>query len=132
MHSATTGRGSFFKEHLCIRNRILVLRKHLDRKTFTELAPVIRKWQNLWFIASVFRGRFTLAKAILKGTKDGFAMPVETFTAAIPAENVFTRFAVQNKTGHTKQTLYKKAEIIIRRGGQVIAAPSEKPSSAHR
>jgi len=132
MHSATSGRGSYFKEHLCTRNRILVLRKHLDPKTFAELAPVIRKWHNLWFLASVFRGRFTLARAVLKGTEDGFAMPVETFTAAIPAEDIFTRFAVSNKTKHTKQTLYEKAETIIRRGGQRIAASSLKPSSAHR
>ncbi len=114
MHSATSVRGSFLKESYCIRNRLLVMRKHFGGKAFAELAPLIRKWQNLWFLSSFFKGRITLAKAILKGTKDGFAIPVKAFTAEIPVKEVFKRFAVQGQAGTMKQALYKRAEAVIR------------------
>lgn len=115
MHSATTGRGSFFKEHLCIRNRLLVMRKHFDRDTFTDLLPVIRKWQNLWAARSLLRGRLTLTKAVLRGTSDGLSMEVPDFSAAISLNAVFASHARKYMPcGRTKSGLYMKAERIIR------------------
>ncbi len=114
MHSATSGNGSFFKEFHCIRNRLLVMRKHFTPETFGELAPVIKKWQNLWLLASISRGHMTAARSILKGTKAGLSLPVKHFKADITAEEVFSRFAERNLTaGSVKQKLYKKAEKII-------------------
>ncbi len=118
MHSATAGNGSFFKEYHCIRNRFLVMRKHFDNETFQKLIPVIRKWQSLWILSSVVRGRITLTRSILKGTRDGLNIPVRSFTAQLSVNKVFTRFAEQNQSsGFVKQKLYKKAEAIIRCGG---------------
>ena len=115
MHSATTGRGSFFKEHLCIRNRLLVLRKHFDTDTFEKLDPIIRRWQHQWLVVSVARGRFTLAKSILKGTKDGLSMPVVPFTAPKSINEVFVRYAKENKSaGKIKSMMYKQVREIIK------------------
>jgi len=115
MHSATTGKGSFFKEYRCIRNRLLVMRKHFSRETFSKLTPVIRKWQLLWVLASIARGRFTLAKAILKGTEDGLKMPVEYFKASIPINEVFIRYALNNRsTSSIKNKMYRQMEEIIK------------------
>ncbi len=114
MHSATAGNGSFFKEFHCIRNRLLVLRKHFSSETFLELTPLIKKWQNLWLLASISRGHFTVAKSILRGTKEGLGLPVKHFRADIPATKVFSQFARQDQTaGPIKQKLYKRAETII-------------------
>ncbi len=116
MHSATTGRGSFFKEYLCIRNRLLVLRKHFDGETYHRLGPVIRKWQRLWLLSSIARGRATLSKAILKGTRDGLSMPVESFspTGSIPINSVFARHAkIDESASRTKKRLYDQARRII-------------------
>lgn len=115
MHSATTGRGSFFKEHLCIRNRLLVMRKHFDSETFSTLLPAIRKWQNLWAAMSLVKGRLTLAKAVLKGTSDGLAMEVPDFKGIVSLNEVFESHAKKYEPfGTVKRRLYRKAETVIR------------------
>lgn len=115
MHSATTGNGSFFKENLCIRNRLLVMRKHFDRETFSRMLPIIRKWHLLWLLASLARGRFTLAKSIWKGTKDGLSIPVEPFAASVPINEVFLEFAIKNESAKmTKKKMYLQIEKIIK------------------
>ncbi len=118
VHSATAGSsGSFFKEYHCIRNRLLVMRKHFDRKTFRKLSPTIKKWQILWAFSSLAKGEFVLAKAILIGTSDGFKMPVEPFIAPIPINDIFARFAhTSNSTSSVKAKMYNKMESIIRQG----------------
>jgi len=114
VHSATTGRGSFFKEYLCSRNRLLVLRKHFDRETFRKLLPHIVLWQKMWIMLSLLRGRFTLARAVFKGTLDGLRMPVESFEATIPVRDVFSRFAVTDSSvGFVKKKLYGRVRDII-------------------
>lgn len=117
MHSATTVGGSFIKEYSCIRNRLLVLRKHFDPETFGRLRPYIKFWQNLWFFLSVIKGRFTLANSILKGTRDGLGKPVENFTGSIPVNDIFIRYATSFDTaGPVKRFLYGRARRIISRG----------------
>ncbi len=114
MHSATSVSGSFIKEYSCIRNRLLVLRKHFDAETFRKLRPYIKFWQYLWFLLSILRGRFTLAKSVLKGTHDGFKIPVETLNASISVNEIFSRFATCcDSTNPVKKYLYKKAKEII-------------------
>lgn len=116
VHSATAVSGSFIKEYSCIRNRILVLRKHFDAETFRELCPYIKSWHYLWFLLSILRGRFTLAKSILKGTRDGFKIPVEIFYASIPVNEIFNRFATcYDSADPVKKYLYKKVKGIISR-----------------
>jgi GT2 family glycosyltransferase len=123
MHSATMSKTSYFKETLCVRNRILVLRKHLDPDTFRSATPIIKRWQNLWLLASLVKGRVTLAKAILRGTSDGFSMPVEHFKAPIPAKDVFVRFALPvTANGGVKRKMGQRMEQLIRQE-QSIGAP---------
>lgn len=114
VHSATTGRGSYFKESLCIRNRLLVLRKHFDEALFNELKPVIKKWQFLWMMISFLKGRGTLAKAIYFGTKDGLKLPVDRFSAPIPITQVFIKFAnLKSNQGFLKDKMYQQVKKII-------------------
>jgi GT2 family glycosyltransferase len=117
MHSATTGRGSFFKEYLCIRNRLLVLKKHFSADTFSRLTPVIREWQGLWAVACMARGRAKLARAVLKGTWDGMRTDVTPFDSAITLNLLFETHAVRcDPCGGIKSRLYDRAEEIIRKG----------------
>jgi len=114
MHSATTGRGSFFKEHLCIRNRLLVLRKHFDGEAFKKLNPVVRKWQNLWLLASIIRGRLTLAKSILIGTRDGLTLPVTPFISEMPVNDVFISHAKDyDASSKVKKNMYGQMKKLI-------------------
>ena len=114
VHSATSVRGSFFKEYFCVRNRLLVLRKHFDVQTFRKLWPYIILWQKMWIMLSLLRGRFTLARAIFKGTMDGLGMPVEFFEAEISVRDVFSRFAKTDSTvGLVKRNIYGRVRDII-------------------
>jgi len=122
MHSATTGRGSFFKEQLCIRNRLLVLRKHFDHETFSKLRPVIKRWQDYWAALSLLRGRTTLFRAIVMGTSKGLSMNVPSFETGTSLNEVFARHAVFfEPVNQVKRKLYLKAKEIIMKG-----IPSEK------
>lgn len=115
MHSATTGRGSYFKEHLCIRNRLLVMRKHFDAGTFTRLLPTIRRWQNYWAAVSLLRGRLTLARAVLRGTADGLEMEVPVFEGGKRLNGVFEDHArLFEPVNRVKKRLYAEAEKVIR------------------
>ena len=114
MHSATTIRGSFFQEYSCVRNRLLVLRKHFDAETFRKLRPYFIIWQSFWFLLSIFRGRSTLAESILKGTHDGLKMPVETFDAPISVNEIFIRYATCfDSANPIKKYFYKRVKEII-------------------
>jgi len=116
MHSATAVSGSFLKEYSCIRNRLLVLRKHFDPETFRELSPYIKFWHTLWFLVSILRGRFTLVRSILHGTRDGFKIPVETFNGSISANEIFSRFATRcDSAGPVRKYFYNKVKEIISR-----------------
>jgi len=113
-HSATAVRGSFFKEYLCVRNRLLVLRKHFDVQTFRKLLPYILLWQKMWVMFSLLRGRFTLARAVFKGTMDGLGMQAESFEAEIPVRDVFSRFAITDSSvGLVKRKIYGRVRDII-------------------
>ncbi len=123
MHSATTGRGSFFKEQLCIRNRLLVLRKHFDLETFSKLQPVIKKWQGYWAAVSLLRGRTTLFRAIIKGTSRGLSMKVPSFVSGTSLNEVFANHATFfEPVNPVKRKLYRRAKEIIMNG-----IPGEKP-----
>jgi GT2 family glycosyltransferase len=115
MHSATMGRGSFRKEYHCTRNRFLVLRKHFRPGVFARLLPVMLHWQALWFFASAARGRFVMARALLKGTRDGLRLPVNGFEAGMSLSSVFAGHAVGYRSvPAVKRALYARAERIIR------------------
>ncbi|MBN1433292.1 glycosyltransferase family 2 protein [Candidatus Fermentibacterales bacterium] len=98
-HSATAGSGSFFKEHLCNRNRLIVLRRQFHPGIFERLRRPILEWQALWIIASLARGRWTLARAVLAGTRDGLREPVSHDPEGAPLTAVFARFAAQRSRG---------------------------------
>ncbi len=116
MHSATMSKFSSFKERLCVRNRLLVMRKHFDPKTFREITPIVRKWQNLWIVKSIARGRLAQAKAVFKGTSQGLSMPVKQFKAPLPLSDVFVNFARKNATtSGIKKKMYEDMESIIRK-----------------
>jgi GT2 family glycosyltransferase len=94
VHSATTGRGSYFKEYLCNRNRLLILRRQFHPEVFARMKPSLMGWQVIWMSASLARGRFTLWKALRNATRDGMRMPVEWQDLGRPVEEVFRDFAV--------------------------------------
>ncbi len=107
MHSATMGRGSFRKEYHCTRNRFLVLRKHFRPEVFRRLLPVMLHWQTLWFLASAVRGRFVMARALLRGTRDGLRLPVSGFEAGMSLSEVFARHATgYDDTSPVKRGMY--------------------------
>lgn len=115
IHSATAGRGSFFKEYFCIRNRLLVMRKHFKDETISALIPLIRQWQNYWAAASFVRGRITLVKAILRGTAEGLEMDVPAFKGEVSLNRVFLNHAKRfYPVNHIKKKLYAQAEKAIR------------------
>jgi len=117
MHSATTGMSSHFKEYMCIRNRLLVLRKHFDTGTFTQLLPILKTWQTLWAASSLVKGRLSLTKAIIRGTADGLATDAPSFNSEFSVNRIFTEYAKKSDHfGNTKKKLYQKAEMIIRNG----------------
>lgn len=117
IHSATAGSGNFLKEYHCIRNRILVMRKHFDNETFLQMRPVIKKWQNLWMLKSLASGKMFQVKAILKGTSHGLNMPVTQFRADVPVNDIFVRFARHNSTASgVKRKMCAEMEQIIRSG----------------
>ncbi len=114
MHSATMSKFSSFKEQLCVRNRLLVLRKHFDRETFSAAAPVLKRWQYLWILSSMAKGRISQAIAVLKGTRAGFTMPVDRFSAAAPVNDVFRRFAKSTaESNPVKARMYAEIRRII-------------------
>ena len=94
VHSATTKRGSFFKEHLCNRNRLIVLRRNMDPAVFRRYVKPVLAWQLLWTTASLLRGRITLTRALLAGTRNGLRAPVEYDPVGRPLREVFCRHAV--------------------------------------
>jgi len=97
VHSATTVRGSYFKEFLCNRNRFLILRRQFHPEVFARMRPALLGWQVLWMAASLARGRFTLYRALRNGTRDGMRMPVGWQDIGRPVEDVFREFAVLRK-----------------------------------
>ncbi|HOP25799.1 MAG TPA: glycosyltransferase family 2 protein [Candidatus Sabulitectum sp.] len=123
VHSATAGSYSFLKEYSCTRNRLLVLKKHLNRKTFRELTPLILSWHLLWISTSLARGRHSYARAILKGTSDALKKDVAPFEAPIPLECLFMRFAKDAaQQGRAKRLLYGRARHTIRKNAASLKA----------
>lgn len=117
MHSATMSKFNYFKEQLCVRNRLLVLRKHFDEDTFTEIAPILRKWQYLWILRSLAGGRVSQAKAVMRGSLAGFRMPVRKFAAPVSVNEVFINFACRSTADSAiKQRMFTQMESIIREG----------------
>jgi hypothetical protein len=94
VHSATTGKGSFFKERLCNRNRLIVLRRNMDPALFRRFALPLLAWQMLWTAASLLRGRLTLFRALLAGTWEGMRAPVEYDAEGRPLREIFLEYAV--------------------------------------
>ena len=116
MHSATMSKVSYFKERLCVRNRLLIMRKHFDHRTLSEITPIVKKWQNFWIVKSIAMGRFAQAKAVLKGTSQGLSMPVKQFKAPLPLNDVFVNFAGKSTTtSGIKKRMYEEMESIIRK-----------------
>lgn len=119
VHSATALKFSYLKEYSCTRNRILVLKKHMNRKVFQKLSPLILTWQLLWVGTCLLRGRIFDAKAVFYGTFDAFKNSVEYFQAPISLETVFRKFAKPCEYRNPiKQMLCRKAENIISMDGR--------------
>ncbi len=116
MHSATMSKVSYFKERLCVRNRLLIMRKHFDQRTLSEITPIVKKWQNFWIVKSIARGRFAQAKAVLKGTSQGLSMPVKQFKAPLALNDIFVDFAEKSTTtSGIKKRMYEEMESVIRK-----------------
>ena len=114
VHSATALQFNYLKEYSCTRNRILVLKKHMNGKVFQELTPLILSWQLFWVGTCLLRGRISDAKAIICGTSDAFKKNVEHFQAPISLEIILRKFAKPCRFRNpVKKMLYRKAEKII-------------------
>ena len=114
VHSATALQFNYLKEYSCTRNRILVLKKHMDEKVFQKLTPLILSWQLMWVGTCLLRGKFTDARAVFCGTSDAFKKEVKHFQASIPLEVILSKFAKPcTFRNPVKKMLCRKAEKII-------------------
>ena len=94
VHSATAGKRSFIKEYHCSRNRLIVLRRNLEPRAFRRMLRPLITWQLMWMTVSLFRGRFTLFRAIAGGTVAGLRVRVEFDPRGTPLVDIFREFAV--------------------------------------
>lgn len=95
--SATAGSGSYFKEHLCNRNRLMVLRRNMEPALFRRYAVPLLAWQLMWMAASLLRGRLTLFRGVAAGTWHGLRAPVEYDPRGRPLREVLLERAVFRK-----------------------------------
>ena len=91
--SGTASMNSLFKEMLCARNRILVLRRHLSGRAMWGLFGFLGAWQSFWLFSLLARGRLSAFRAILRGTLAGLRIPIAAHAIhAVPGDAILLRF----------------------------------------
>ncbi len=76
-HSATGARDPLGKEIKCVRNRLLVLRRHMPAGLLARMLPLILSYQAAWILSSAASLRTRQVRALLAGTWTGLTWPVE-------------------------------------------------------
>lgn len=92
-HSATGSRFPVMKETACVRNRLLVLRRHLPAKKLSRLMPLLVLWQVFWACSALIRFRLVVFRAVVAGTFQGLlGGPVEKYSRPT-ADKLIKRFS---------------------------------------
>lgn len=113
-HSATGSRDPLGKETRCVRNRLLVLRRHLPAGTFRSLLPVILAGQAAWTVSALASLRIRQFRALCKGTLSGLTMR----TGRDPAPSghlLLARFATPPEGGLLRRAACRAAVRLVRR-----------------
>jgi GT2 family glycosyltransferase len=112
VHRATCSRAPLTREIRCIRNRLIVLRRHLPPRKLARIMPVIVLWQVLWALSSLARFRFGVFRAVVEGTARGLAGRVERYPGA-DGHRVILRFAGEPAGGFPKAPLERMARRAL-------------------
>lgn len=114
-HSATCARSPILKETRCVRNRLLVLRRHIPSRKLSRLMPLLILWQVLWACSALLRLRPVIFRAVVVGTLQGLlARSVEKYPQA-QGDKLILRFAASRATGFPKLQMARRARSILAR-----------------
>ena len=112
-HSATGSKFPYLKEKACVRNRLLVMRRHVPSSKLAKLMPLIVLWQILWACSAAFRLRPVIFRAVVVGTFQGlFARSVGKYPGAA-GDGLIKRFAVSRDGGFPKAQLAGLARKLL-------------------
>ncbi|MCC6872057.1 MAG: glycosyltransferase family 2 protein [Candidatus Fermentibacter sp.] len=113
-HSATGSRDPLGKETRCVRNRLLVLRRHLPAATFRSLLPVILAAQAAWAVSALSSARIVQLRALCRGTLDGLTMRICRYPAP-RGHLLMARFAIPSEGGPLRRAASRAASEVVRR-----------------
>ncbi len=113
-HSATGSRDPLGKETRCVRNRLLVLRRHLPAGTFRSLLPVILAGQAAWTVSALSSVRIRQLRALCRGTLGGLTMRI-CRDPDPRGHLLMARFATPPEGGPFRRAACRTAAEIVRR-----------------
>jgi len=112
-HSATCSRAPLLKETRCVRNRIMLIRRHMPRRKFARYMMIVLLWQLLWAFSSLARLRLTVFRGIVTGTLQGlFECGVERFPDSA-FDKLILRFAEKQAKGFPRPQLAAAARRLL-------------------
>jgi GT2 family glycosyltransferase len=112
-HSATGSRFPFLKETACVRNRLLVMRRHVPARKLARLMPLMILWQILWACSAIIRLRPVVFRAVVVGTIQGlFAGHIEKYPKAM-GDKLIQRFAVPRSRRFPKLQMARLAKRLL-------------------
>lgn len=112
-HRATCSRTPLASEVRCIRNRLMVLRRHLPRRKMARMLPLIIVWHALWAVSVLVRLRPRTFLAVTAGTACGLlAGGVERYPWA-SGDTFILRFAEKPSGGFPKEIMERIARRLL-------------------
>jgi hypothetical protein len=112
-HSATGSRYPVMKETACVRNRLLVLRRHLPSRKLSRLMPLLVLWQVFWACSALLRLRLVVFRAVVAGTFQGLlGGPVDKYPRPM-ADKLIQRFSTSRAKSFPKLQMARKARSML-------------------
>lgn len=112
-HSATGSRNPLGKEINCVRNRLLVLRRHLPAGLFRSMLPLLMAYQAVWALSAGFALRGRQMRALAAGTAMGLSWPVDVMRPP-HGHLLLSRFATPPCGGRVKRAAQAMAGSLLR------------------
>ncbi|MDM7992601.1 MAG: glycosyltransferase family 2 protein [Candidatus Fermentibacter sp.] len=111
-HSATGSRNPLGKEINCVRNRLLVLRRHLPAGLFRSMLPLMLAYQAVWALSAALALRGRQLRALAEGTAMGLSWRVEGMRQP-SGHLLLSRFATPPGGGRVKRAAQGMAERLL-------------------
>jgi len=112
-HSATGSRDPLGKEIKCVRNRLLVLRRHLPADLLRSMLPLILAYQASWAFSAAAALRWRQLRALAAGTAMGLSWRVDG-SRKPSGHLLLSRFAAPPGGGLARRTAQGIAGRLLR------------------